>query len=790
MIQIIGYRHIYDKKTDTYKTVTSFFSKKWRAESVPDLLENIHIYLGKIPQEERWNLHYTVAKCKEAKCRVLEEQTTIPFDIDGIDVERIAEYHPVVLEVLGTKYEDTGIICSGNGLHYLIETDIGITDSNYFKATRAQYGLMCEQINTALVRANLVGKADSNVWATSHTLRLPNTENRKTKECGYLNKNSITRCYVIQANMPIHKDYAVHLQKHASLPPRDEFVELRDYASYASNDTPAILAGCKFLHHCKTNAATLSEPEWYAMLSITSRLDDGFNISHALSSPHPSYSERECSIKIEHAKTSSGPRKCTSIDTLWGGCSSCPNYGKVITPLRIKSDDFIETKATGFYNLVNKNGEIIAGKPNYNDLLKYFEQKHSFICDDNANVFLWNGRHWESCKDSYIHAFAEEHFDPSPSNTMCNEFLSKVHRTNVRSEDFFGKNIEKKINLQNGVLDFSTGVPHLIPSCKDLGFMYCAEYEYDPHATAHRFKKFMEEITCGRKELEYFIMEYIAYALMDVDCKEQVAMILLGDGANGKSTLIEVIKGLVGRKAYSILNLEQIQNEQQAAQLQGKLFNLSEETPKDSMAESSHFKNLVSGGEISVKTVYKPPYLIRNRAKIIVAANSMPNSKDNSHGFWRRFKIVPFDAIFTKKSQDKNLKSILLKELSGIINLVVEAHKRYTGQGGFTESVDIEAANKAYRNENTLSDFFTDLLDITYKDDDRLTINAVYSEYLKYCERNHVKYPVNKNNFGKDLKTYLLSQGHPAERTKTKVANNPIREYCYRRLKFATNNMF
>lgn len=36
-----------------------------------------------------------------------------------------------------------------------------------------------------------------------------------------------------------------------------------------------VLAHCRFLQHCRNDASTLSEPEWWAMVSNLARLDGG-----------------------------------------------------------------------------------------------------------------------------------------------------------------------------------------------------------------------------------------------------------------------------------------------------------------------------------------------------------------------------------------------------------------------------------------------------------------------------------------------------------------------------------
>jgi hypothetical protein len=99
-----------------------------------------------------------------------------------------------------------------------------------------------------------------------------------------------------------------------------------------------ILRCCAWMRHCRDDARTLSEPEWYAMLSILVRCVDGQALAHEFSAPYPRYSRAETDAKIRHARISTGPRTCRNIrESLGGGsyCRGCLAREFVATPLSI-----------------------------------------------------------------------------------------------------------------------------------------------------------------------------------------------------------------------------------------------------------------------------------------------------------------------------------------------------------------------------------------------------------------------------------------------------------------------
>lgn len=73
-------------------------------------------------------------------------------------------------------------------------------------------------------------------------------------------------------------------------------------------------ASCDFIQYCRDNAATLSEHDWYAMISNLSVFDGGEVVIHQYSKPYPSYSFDETQRKIQHfLRSKTKPMTCRTI---------------------------------------------------------------------------------------------------------------------------------------------------------------------------------------------------------------------------------------------------------------------------------------------------------------------------------------------------------------------------------------------------------------------------------------------------------------------------------------------
>lgn len=105
--------------------------------------------------------------------------------------------------------------------------------------------------------------------------------------------------------------------------------------SYSQADAAKVENACAWLAHCHADAAHLGENEWYWMLSILARCDGGTQLAHQWSAPYPAYNTLRTDEKLAHALEASGPITCATIETLSTHCASCPQRGRVKSPVSL-----------------------------------------------------------------------------------------------------------------------------------------------------------------------------------------------------------------------------------------------------------------------------------------------------------------------------------------------------------------------------------------------------------------------------------------------------------------------
>lgn len=93
-----------------------------------------------------------------------------------------------------------------------------------------------------------------------------------------------------------------------------------------------VMRSCDFLKHCKDDAASLSEPDWYAMITNLAPFSGGTELIHQLSSPYPEYNETNTQKKINHfLESGTKPITCRTI------CEKgfqCPKFTAKACPVK------------------------------------------------------------------------------------------------------------------------------------------------------------------------------------------------------------------------------------------------------------------------------------------------------------------------------------------------------------------------------------------------------------------------------------------------------------------------
>lgn len=129
-------------------------------------------------------------------------------------------------------------------------------------------------------------------------------------------------------------------------------------------------------------------------------------------------------------------------------------------------------------------------------------------------------------------------------------------------------------------------------------------------------------------------------------------------GNNGKGTIGQLIKNLLGVNNYSSLSVVDFNHEFKKQDLIKAAANIADENDVDKFIDSvKDYKASITGDDIIINRKHKDPVRIQFRGLNIQMMNGLPKTKDKTGSFYRRIIIVPFIKSFTNNGEKSYIKT-------------------------------------------------------------------------------------------------------------------------------------
>ena len=308
------------------------------------------------------------------------------------------------------------------------------------------------------------------------------------------------------------------------------------------------------------------------------------------------------------------------------------------------------------------------------------------------------------------------------------------------------------VNVKNGLLDIVTR--ELKPHTPGYVSLIQSPVTYDPAAKAPTWLSCIEAWMEGPEEKEkaLILQQYAGYCLSS-SMKYSKMLFLVGDGGNGKSTFADTISMVIGDAGTSRIDLEDIYSSFGLAGLIGKRLNIVEEV-SGNYYQSHKLKKLVSGEEVTINMKYKDQFKFLPQAKFIFAVNTMPQVDDASVASERRICAVQFNNNFRDRPNTdlRFSDGALAKELSGILNWMLEGIATLRDGKGFMVTKEQRKMLAEYREENSsVEGFIHECLE--FKEGELSNSADIYDVYKNFCTKDGRKYK-KKVTMIKELRAY------------------------------------
>ena len=362
-------------------------------------------------------------------------------------------------------------------------------------------------------------------------------------------------------------------------------------------------------------------------------------------------------------------------------------------------------------------------------------EKHHFLTTrDNKEVLHYENGIYKLGGETIIDEESERLVEKC-TQRMRAEILHTIMVNTYVDRDVFDSD-PTLINLKNGVFDMTT--MKLGPSSHAIPFRTQLDVSYDQRAYPKRFMRFFMEVLDDKQDRQT-ILEMFATALLRNTLNMEKAVMLIGEGANGKSTLLRTMISVFGTKNVSGVSIHSLLwNRFSMADLDAKMLNIYGDISSKDLNYVGVLKSIITGEEITVEKKNKGSFIMCPYAKMFFAANRLPEVNEDTDAIYRRFLIIEFKRQF--KGQDSN--TTLLSELtteeekSGILNLllgharIVMRHKHLTYEPT-TEQVRSEWHDKS----DPIMQFFSER--IKKAEGKRLIKKDAYVAYAKFCKERH-----------------------------------------------------
>jgi putative DNA primase/helicase len=318
---------------------------------------------------------------------------------------------------------------------------------------------------------------------------------------------------------------------------------------------------------------------------------------------------------------------------------------------------------------------ISAGRTNQNAIIILTEQvmaDYTFkTMRDNEEIYCYDTARGVYLRfaDSIIREYVEI-LNPKIKTYEVNEIIQKIKRRTYIDRRCLDNNPDI-INVQNGLLNVWTG--ELSDHSPDFLSIVQLPIMYNPNNKCPNILRFLGQVL--HPQDVFTAMEIVGYLLYRSAVYEKAVM-LYGNGDNGKGVFIKLIESFVGPENCSHVPLQELDNDKfSSADLYGKLVNTFADLKSQKLLTTGNFKTLVSGDSVRAQEKYGKPFSFRNSAKLIFSSNKIPDSDDKSYAYYKRWLILAFDRVFHGITKDTNLIHRLTTpaELSGVLNLALIA---------------------------------------------------------------------------------------------------------------------
>jgi len=401
--------------------------------------------------------------------------------------------------------------------------------------------------------------------------------------------------------------------------------------------------------------------------------------------------------------------------------------------------------------------DILTGREEYatEKICNYIKQNYNLYTtrdDVKSEVWIYDNGIYKPNGESHAKEVVRKFLEHAYTPQRANKVIAKIETdTMIDTDKFFDSSYINEVCVANGILNIETR--ELLEFTPDKIFFNKLPVEYNPLAECNVIDAFFEDVL-KEEDDKKVLYEMVGFCLRK-DYFLEKAFMFIGDGSNGKSKTLSLIKEFLGIENCCSVRLSQMQDMSSSAlcELHNRLINIAGDLDNTALKQTGVFKELSGGDTVQVKRKYLRDLKFTNYAKMVFACNQLPKVYDLSEGFWRRWVLLEFPHRFIPKAEyeeqkgDKNVKlqdpEIITKlttkeQMSGLLNMALKGLRNIKKNKNFSYSRGTVGVKDFWiRKSDSFTAFCLDNLKEDYEG--FIPRKKLRKEFLKYCKKHKVK---------------------------------------------------
>ncbi len=359
-----------------------------------------------------------------------------------------------------------------------------------------------------------------------------------------------------------------------------------------------------------------------------------------------------------------------------------------------------------------------------------------------------------------------ERIVPNFKNKDMQDVIDKIERSAPTVEQTTDRHL---FIVKNGVYDQRT--KELYPFSPDYVYLTKIPVDYVPNpinpilvaADGYSWdvESWIKELAVD-EDTATLIWQVIADCLQPHYSRHKSIWFYSEKGNNGKGTIGQLIKNLLGKGNYASLSVGDFNHEFLKETLLGSAANISDENDVDVFIDSiKDYKASVTGDDININRKYEKPLRIQFLGTNIQMMNGLPKTKDKSDSFYRRLIIVPFLKSFTNNGERKYIKTDYIHE-TAVLQYVLFKALNMTFDEYITPQSSAELLESYKEKNNPVLEFWNE-----FKEDfkwDLVPTQFLYDLFAKWFDMNNPSGKImSKRSFSDTLANVIHTLEEPWE---------------------------